>query len=110
MPSLSTILSSNSSDTLSIQCKSSITMITGEQTAACLQQLLQKFARPQTDQHAIETRQCDVRDLESEQVEQEPAIARRLKAECRQSHFQLLRNISLCLARANPERACARLR
>ena len=53
----------------------------------------------------VESGQSIVGDFEAKQVEQQAEVAIRVQAECGQPHFQLLRNLLLGFASADPERA-----
>ena len=50
-------------------------MTTGDSRAARFQQLLQKLAGPQPDQHAIESSQRAVGDFEAEDVQQQAEVS-----------------------------------
>ena len=104
LASLSTILPSTSSDTLSIQCKSSMIMTTGESR----QRASSSCCKSSRVRRPISTPSSPVNapsgTAETKQVEQQAEITSRMQAECGQSHFQLLRNFFLRLARADPER------
>ena len=103
--SLSMILPSNSSDTLSIQCKSSITMTTGERRQRASSNCCNSSRVRRPISTTVKPRQSTVGDFEAEQVEQQADVPQRVEAECGQPHLQLLRDVLLGFARADAERA-----
>ena len=104
-----TILSKTSSDTLSIQCKSSNTQDHGREPAAPLQPLLQKFACAQADQNTVEAGQRPGRDFQAEEIEQQAEVARRVEPERSQPLLEFSRHVVFRFAGADPKRAAHQL-